>query len=98
MLRNFISAQDIEHKIMRLIIAASAILAVSAMTPVQSSAQTNSYNRCVEQASRQGLNANSSSGRKYVHRCMQRAQTPRPSRNCPDDPRARSAFPAWMCP
>jgi hypothetical protein len=22
----------------------------------------------------------------------------RPSRNCPDDPKARSAYPAWMCP
>lgn len=64
--------------------------------------RTNTYDRCVERAARQGLNVKSTSGRKFVNRCMQRdttqRDTPRPSRNCPDDPKARSAYPAWMCP
>jgi hypothetical protein len=59
---------------------------------------TNTYQRCVELAARQGLNPKSANGRRFVDRCMQRDNSPRPARNCPDDPKARSAYPAWMCP
>jgi len=75
--------------------------------------QASRYNQCVDLASQQGLNAKSKSGRRFVARCMQRESSDswqrggydtwgsgnyRRSRNCPDDPKARSAFPAWMCP
>jgi hypothetical protein len=84
---------------MRIIIAAAAIVAVSLMTLGSSLAQTGRYNRCVALASQQGLSAKSASGRRYINRCMQRGDYgASPSRNCPDDARARSAFPAWMCP
>jgi hypothetical protein len=62
----------------------------------------NTYHRCLELAARQGLNAKSAGGRRFVNRCMQSDTYGRgdyrPSRNCPDDPKARSAYPAWMCP
>jgi hypothetical protein len=94
------------EKIMRTIIAATAIVMVSVMALGLSFAQTwsqpNSYGRCVELAARQGLRAKSRSGRAYISRCMQRGTYERGtygrSRNCPDDPKARSAYPAWMCP
>ena len=82
---------------MRVLISAATLVAASLMAMAPSFAQTGSYNRCVELAARQGLSANSASGRRYINRCMQR-DTYRPSRNCPDDPRARSAYPSWMCP
>lgn len=81
---------------MRLVVTAIAIVAVSLMAQGLSFAQTK-YNRCVELASQQGLNTKSASGRKFINRCMQRGATSGSSRNCPDDPRARSAYPAWMC-
>ena len=80
-----------------IIITATAVLAVNLMALGLSFAQTGSYNRCVELASRQGLSAKSTRGQNFVARCMQRTN-PGPSRNCPDDPKARSAYPAWMCP
>jgi hypothetical protein len=91
---------------MRAIVAVTAVAAVSLLalelSSTQAWSQTNTYNRCVQLARQQGLNPNNSSGRRYVNRCMQRGRsgTPRTydQRNCPDDPRARSAFPAWMCP
>jgi hypothetical protein len=80
---------------------AGAVIVLSLMTQGLGFAQpgwrTSAYDRCVDLASRQGLNPRSASGRKFVNRCVQR-DTPRPSRNCPDDPKARSAYPAWMCP
>jgi len=83
---------------MRVLITTSTIVAVTTlMTLGLSFAQTSRYNRCVGLASQQGLSAKSASGRRYINQCMQR-DTYRPSRNCPDDPRARSAYPAWMCP
>jgi hypothetical protein len=91
---------------MRIVITGITIIAVSLMTSGLSSAQpwsqTYTYNQCVELALRQGLGAKSASGRRFINRCMRRgAYIPRetygPSPNCPDDPRARSAYPAWMC-
>ena len=90
---------------MRVIIAVAAFITVSLfaleLSSTQAWSQTNSYNRCAQLARQQGLNPQSSSGRRYVNRCMQRgrsgSQPTYDQRNCPDDPRARSAFPAWMC-
>lgn len=86
---------------MRIIITATAVVAVSLMVLglsfAQTWSQTNSYHRCVELASQQGLSSKSKSGRAFVARCMQRRPYG-PSRSCPDDPKARSAYPAWMCP
>ena len=85
---------------MRIAIIATAAVAVGLIAPslsfAQTWSQTNTYSRCVELASRQGLNANSARGRRFVNRCMQR-DTYGSSPNCPDDARARSAYPAWMC-
>jgi hypothetical protein len=86
---------------MRVTITATAAvvtvsLLASGLSFAQTGSQTNRYNRCVELASRQGLSAKSASGRKFVSRCMQRT-TYESSPNCPDDPRARSAYPSWMC-
>jgi hypothetical protein len=94
------------ENIMRTVIAATAIVMVSLIALGQGFAQTwsqpYSYDRCAALASRQGLSANSRSGRAFISRCMQRGSYERGtygrSRNCPDDPKARSAFPAWMCP
>ena len=87
---------------MRAIIIAAAIVAASLMTPGSSSAQYRSqadrYNYCAQLASQQGLSPKSASGRRFVSRCMQQRGTSGSSRNCPDDPRARSAYPSWMCP
>ena len=87
---------------MRVIFTATVIMAVSLMGVAPGFAQTSKYNRCAELASRQGLSTKSASGRKFINRCMQRGaygSSPNygSSRNCPDDPRARSAYPAWMC-
>jgi hypothetical protein len=91
---------------MRIAITGTTVIAVSLMTLglsfAQPWSQTNTYNRCAELAARQGLNLKSASGRRFVNRCMQRGTyMPRgtygSSPNCPDDPRARSAYPAWMC-
>ena len=82
---------------MRVMILAPAVAALLLATVEPGYSQ--SYNRCAQLASQQGLSANSASGRKYINRCMaRRQQPPRPSNNCPDDPRARSAFPSWACP
>ena len=83
---------------MRAIIAAVAVFVMSLMASEPGFSQTNSYNRCAQLASQQGLRAKSASGRRFINRCMQRQNQQRPSRSCPDDPRARSAYPAWMCP
>ena len=88
------------ERIMRAVIAAAIVvtsLLASGLSFAQSGWHANTYQRCVELAGRQGLNAKSSNGRRFVSRCMQRDDY-RPSRNCPDDPKARSAYPAWMCP
>ncbi|MBX9774484.1 MAG: hypothetical protein K2Y71_08715 [Xanthobacteraceae bacterium] len=77
---------------------AITILMVSGLSFAQSGWRKNTYQRCVELASQQGVNVKSASGRRYVDRCMQRDTCPGPSRNCPDDSKARSAYPAWMCP
>lgn len=86
---------------MRTIIAATAIVMVSVMALglgfAQNWSQPNSYSRCVELAAWQGLSAKSRSGRAFISRCMQRRPYGR-SRSCPDEPKARSAYPAWMCP
>jgi hypothetical protein len=95
---------------MRVIITAAAVAAVTfvALGSSPAQAQASQYGRCVELAVRQGLSARSASGRRFVARCMQRrTYAPPPtyygpptygsSPNCPDDPRARSAYPAWMC-
>jgi len=85
---------------MRVVITATAVITVSLMASglsfAQTWSQTNSYNRCAELAARQGLNTKSASGRTFMSRCMQR-RTYGSSPNCPDDPRARSAYPSWMC-
>jgi hypothetical protein len=82
------------------------ILMASGLAFAQSGWRANTYQRCAELASREGLNVKSSSGRRFVNRCMQRDTyqgdtygqgSYRPSRNCPDDSKARSAYPAWMC-
>jgi hypothetical protein len=86
---------------MRVILVAVAVVALSIIALVPSHAQSRAqYNRCAELAARQGLSTRSASGRRFINRCLQRAvdRAPRPSSNCPDDPRARSAYPAWMCP
>lgn len=86
---------------MRAIITAIAVIMVSLMTAgpsfAQSRSQTSSYNRCAGLASQQGLNPKSASGRNFISRCMQQGGAYGSSQNCPDDPRTRSAYPAWMC-
>lgn len=86
---------------MRAIITAIAVIMMSLMTVglsfAQSRVQSSSYNRCAALASQQGLNAKSASGRNFISRCMQQGEAYGSSRNCPDDPRTRSAYPAWMC-
>jgi hypothetical protein len=62
----------------------------------QTGSQRDQHNRCVELASWQGLDARTANGRQFISRCMRR-QTYGSSPNCPGDPRARSAYPAWMC-
>ena len=83
---------------MRIIITVTAAAVASLMILGLSLAQTwspkNNYPRCVGLAKWEGLDPNSASGRAYISRCMQRD----PRRSCPDDPKARSAYPAWMCP
>jgi len=85
---------------MRAMITATAVVLVSlvALGPssAQTRSQTNSYNRCAALAAQQGLNPKRASGRNFISRCMQRG-TDGSSPNCPDDPRTRSAYPAWMC-
>lgn len=86
---------------MRVMTLAAAIGTVAALLSATSEAaySQSAYSRCVRAASNQGLNPNSKNGRNFVNRCMARRQAPpRPSNNCPDDPRARSAFPSWACP
>ena len=83
---------------MRAIIAATVVVVVSLMAPEPGFSQTNSYNRCTRLATQQGFAVRSASGRRFINRCMQRRENYGPSRNCPDDPRARSAYPAWQCP
>ncbi len=81
---------------MRVIIVAAAAAALLAATVEPGYSQ--SYNRCAQLASKQGLSAKSASGRNFINRCMRQRQPPRASQNCPDDPFARSAFPSWACP
>jgi hypothetical protein len=86
---------------MHAIITVIAVIVLSLMTAepsfAQSRSQTSSYNRCAALASQQGLNAKSTRGRNFISRCMQQGGDYGSSRNCPDDPRTRSAYPAWMC-
>jgi hypothetical protein len=83
---------------MRIIITATAAAIASLMVLGLSLAQTyrpvNNYDRCIGLAKWEGLDPKSARGRAFVARCMQRD----PRRNCPDDSKARSAYPAWMCP
>jgi len=85
-------------------VVATAVVAASLIALAPSYAQSRSqYNRCAELASRQGLGTTSASGRRFINRCMQRGTyrgPPREDPGCPtrDDPRARSAYPSWMCP
>ena len=85
---------------MRAIITVTAFITVSLMALESSFAQAwsqiNRYNRCVALASRQGLSAKSAK-RPEVYIALHRRGTYGLSRNCPDDPRARSAYPSWMC-
>jgi len=80
------------------IITATAVAIASLMVLGLSFAQTwspvNNYDRCVGLAKWGGLDANSAKGRAYISRCMKRD----PRRGCPEDSKARSAYPAWMCP
>jgi hypothetical protein len=64
---------------------------------------TTAYHGCDELARQRGLHPKSANGRRFVNRCLQGGSSRGegwhygPSRNCPDDPKARSAYPAWMC-
>jgi hypothetical protein len=83
---------------MRIIVTATAVAIASVMVGGLSLAQTyrpaNNYDRCAGLAKWEGLDPKSARGRAFVARCMQRD----PRRSCPDDSKARSAYPAWMCP
>lgn len=83
---------------MRIIITATAAAIASLMVLGLSRAQpswpVNNINRCIGLAKWDGLDPNSTKGRAFVARCMQH----NPRRSCPDDSKARSAYPAWMCP
>ena len=84
---------------MRNIVTAMSIAIASLMVAGLSLAQTrlparNNYDRCVGLAKWDGLDPTSAKGRAYISRCMKRD----PNRNCPDDSKARSAYPSWMCP
>jgi hypothetical protein len=83
---------------MRIIITVTAVAIASLMVLGLSLAQTswpvNNYDRCVGLAKWDGLDPKSARGRAFISRCMQRD----PRRSCPDDSKARSAYPAWMCP
>jgi hypothetical protein len=83
---------------MRAIITAAAVAIASLMVLGLALAQTswpgNNLDRCVGLAKWEGLDPKSAKGRAYVARCMQRD----PRRSCPDESKARSAYPAWMCP
>lgn len=77
----------------------AATVAIASLTALGLSyAQTRSapanYQRCVGLAKWEGLDVASAKGRAFVARCMKRD----PSRHCPEDLKARSAYPAWMCP
>ena len=82
---------------MRMIVIAAGV-AIASLTVGASLAQTgsstNNYDRCVGLARWEGLDTTSAKGRAFISRCMKRD----PNRNCPGDPKARSAYPAWMCP
>jgi hypothetical protein len=86
---------------MRIIITVAAVVSLGIVAQglsfAQSGSQRGQHSRCAQLASQQGLSAKSASGRKFIARCMERRQTYESSRNCPDDPKARSAYPAWMC-
>ena len=83
---------------MRIMVTAIAVAVASLMVLGLGLAQTywpaNNYDRCVGLAKWDGLDPKSARGRAFIARCMQRD----PRRNCPDDSKARSAYPAWMCP
>jgi hypothetical protein len=92
-----------QERTMRVMITATAVVAVSLVALGQSTAQTrsqpNKYNQCVELASRLGFNVKSAQGRKFMNGCMRRrADGSFP--NCPsrDNPLGRSSYPSWMCP
>jgi hypothetical protein len=89
--------------------AIAAILIIGLLASEMSFAQSGGgwgatgYHGCADLASHRGLNPKSKNGRRFIAGCMQgsasRSERWRygPSRNCPDDPKARSAYPAWMC-
>jgi hypothetical protein len=83
---------------MRVTITAATVAIASLMVLGFSYAQTRSqsgnYQRCVGLANWEGLDTKSAKGRAFMSRCMKHD----PRRNCPDDSKARSAYPAWMCP
>jgi hypothetical protein len=85
--------------VMRKIVTAAAAAVASLMVLGLSFAQTRSppgmsYDRCVGLARWDGLEPTSPKGRAFIARCMKY----NPNRRCPDEPKARSAYPAWMCP
>lgn len=83
---------------MRVIITATTVAIASLMVLGLSLAQpswpVNNIDRCIGLAKWDGLDPNSPKGRAYVARCMKRDSR----RSCPEESKARSAFPAWMCP
>ena len=90
---------------MRAIVVATTVVAVSVITLAPSYAQSGAqYYRCAELASRQGFSLRTTSGRRFINRCMQRGAyrggPPREDPRCPtrDAPWARSSYPSWMCP
>lgn len=90
---------------MRPIIIATAVVAANVFALAPSHAQTRAqYNRCAEAAVRQGFSVNSTSGRRFINRCLQRSAYRGPPREwpgCPPrdaDPVTRSSYPSWMCP
>jgi hypothetical protein len=94
---------------MRTIAIAAALIVTGVLASEMSFAQsgwgwgTPGNNGCADLASQRGVNPKSRNGRRFIARCMQGSSGRSeqwhygPSRNCPDDPKARSAYPAWMC-
>jgi hypothetical protein len=91
------------------VVAVAAILITGLLASERSFAQpvwgwgTTGYHGCADLASQRGLSPKSKNGRRFITRCMQGSASRSErwhygsSRNCPDDPKARSAYPAWMC-
>jgi len=82
------------RKIVTVATAAVASLMVLGLSFAQTRSPGMTYDRCAGLARWDGLEPTSPQGRAYISRCMKYD----PNRRCPDDSKARSAFPAWMCP